>query len=34
MSEILVSWMLSRASDIVSKLHGPCSNHLTFNLDI
>ena len=34
MSEILASWMLFRASDIVSKLHDPWTNHVTFNLDI
>ena len=34
MSEILASWMLFRASDIVSKLHDPWTNHVTVNLDI
>lgn len=34
MSEILASCMLFRVSDIVSKLHDPWTNHITFNLDI
>ncbi len=33
MSEILAYWMFFQASDIVSRLHDPWTNHVTFNLD-